>query len=86
MSGASMKPRQAAIVARNCNPIPASGEVRYEMKAMFPRGALFGLIVAALAMLYTGGATTAAFACAMPQMTTGALMDYDNSNHSDLTL
>ena len=49
---------------------------------MIRRRALFGLIVAALAMLYTAGATTAAFACAMPSTTAAAPMDPDCGDHS----
>ena len=44
--------------------------------------ALFRLIVAALVMLHTAGATTAAFACAMPLVATGARMNPDCGDHS----
>lgn len=51
--------------------------------------ALFGFIVAALAMLYTASATSAAFACAITFTTAGAPMDPDcgdNTTHHDCAL
>lgn len=44
--------------------------------------ALFGVLVAALTVLYTAGATSAAFACAEQFTTAGAPMDYDCGNNT----
>ena len=51
--------------------------------------ALFKLVVAALAIIYTAGATDAAFACAMSSITSGVPTDLecgDNSAHRDCAL
>ncbi len=45
------------------------------------RRTLFGIIAAALAVLYMAGATTAAFACSVPQVTANAPMSSDCDGH-----